>query len=158
MPVLSNLDQQRARSHLGYTLPAGVPAFAEVRIQEAFQNIYSNHDYHGKGGIQYWLDRCDAALDASDPVGSDAFLRKQLITGDINRATIDVRSLDIDFWWELYLKQTDQLAFKLNVPNFRRPENAAYIWQNWSTSYIQGIPGPPDTCISDRLWLNLNFA
>lgn len=159
MPVLTTLDKDRARSHLGYDIYAAVPAFAESRFQEAAANVFSDYAYRGNpGGILYWLDRCDSLLLASDPASTDAFLQKQLIVGDVNRATTTVRSRDIDYWWELYLQATDQLAFKLNVPNFRRPENMAYMWTNFAESVVQGLPGPPDSCVSDRLWLSRNYA
>lgn len=158
MVSLSQLDQERVREHLGYNVPRGVPAGLEMRIREAMSNIRSNYAYSGTGGITYWLTRCDRALVASDPSDSNCYTQRQLILGDVNRSTTTVSSRDIDFWWELYLKQTDQLAFKLNVPNLRRPENAQMLWVRYGSDYVKGIPGPPDTCVSDRLSLSSNHA
>jgi hypothetical protein len=158
MVQLSLLDKERTREHLGYNIPRGVPAGLEMRINEAMDSIRSTHAYFGTGGISYWLTRCDGALIASDPTDSRCYTQRQLILGDVNRSTTTISSRDIDFWWELYLKQTDQLAFKLNVPNLRRPDQAAFIWVKYGSDYVQGIPGPPDTCVSDRLYLSANYA
>lgn len=158
MPQLSLLDQERVREHLGYNVPRGVPAGLEMRFAEAIKNIRSNYAYAGAGGITYWLDRCDRTLAASDPSDSSCYTQRQQILGDVNRSTVTISSRDIDFWWELYLKQTDQLAFKLNVPNLRRPENAQMLWTRYGSDYVQGIKGPPDTCVSDRLYLSHIYA
>lgn len=158
MVELSANDKERVREHLGYNVPRGIPAGLEMRLGEAMDLIRSNYAYYGNGGIQYWLDRCDGALIASDPTDTRCYTQRQLILGDVNRSTTTLSSREIDFWWELYLKQTDQLAFKLNVPNLRRPENAQILWVRYGEDYVQGIPGPPDTCISDRIYLNLNYA
>jgi len=151
MVELTLLDQERVRNHIGYDVPRGIPAALETRLQDAFKLIRSNHALEQ---IKYWLDRCDAALVASDPSSGTAYTQKQLILGDINRATTNIGNREIAYWWELYLKQTDQLAFKLNVPNLRRPENAGFLWVRWGSDYVQAIPGPPDTCVSDRIYLS----
>jgi hypothetical protein len=158
MVQLSSLDKERVREHLGYNIPRGVPAGLEMRIAEAMNAIRSNYAYSGTGGITYWLNRCDNALIASDPSDSNCYTQRQLILGDVNRSTTTVSSRDIDFWWELYLKQTDQLAFKLNVPNLRRPEMAQMLWVRYGSDYVKGIAGPPDTCISDRIYLAQHYA
>lgn len=158
MVQLSQLDKERVREHLGYNVPRGVPAGLEQRINEAMGGIRSSHAYYGTGGISYWLDRCDRALIASDPSDSRCYSQRQRILGDVNRSTTTISSRDIDFWWDLYLKQTDQLAFKLNVPNLRRPDQAAHYWVRWGSDYVLGIKGPPDSCVSDRLLLSANYA
>ena len=155
MVVITYLDQERVREHIGYNVPRGIPAALESRLQDAFDNIRSNYAIEQ---LRYWLDRCDALLKASDPVNGDAYTQKQLILGDINRATTNIGNRETIYWWELYLKQTDQLAFKLNVPNLRRPENAGFIWVRWGSDYIQGLPGPPDSCVSDRIYLSTNMV
>lgn len=158
MVQLSTTDNERVREHLGYNVPRGVPAGLEQRFQEAVSSIRSNEAYFGATGIKYWLTRCDNALLASDPTSDAAFSQKQLILGDVNRATTSLTNREIDFWWELYLKQTDQLAFKLNVPNLRRPESAGYLWSRWGSDYVQGLPGPPDNAIQDRVYFHFNWA
>lgn len=157
MVALSTLDQERVREHLGYNVPRGVPAGLEQRLQEAVAEIRSNEAYHGVHGITYWLERCDRALIASDPTSAEAYAQRQLILGDVNRSTTTISSRDIDFWFELYLKQTDQLAFKLNVPNLRRPDKAAWLWVRWGSDYVAALPGAPDTCLSDRLYWHFNW-
>ena len=158
MVALSPLDKERVREHLGYNVPRGVPAGLEMRLAEAMNAIRSNHAYYGNGGVSYWLDRCDRTLSASDPSDANCYTQRQLILGDVNRSTTTVTSRDIDFWWELYLKQTDQLAFKLNVPNLRRPDQAAFLWVKYGSDYVQGLPGPPDTCVSDRVYFAINYS
>lgn len=155
MVSLTPLDQERVREHIGYNVPRGVPAALESRLQDAFDNIRSNYAIEQ---LRTWLDRCDNLLAASDPMSGVAYTQKQLITGDINRATINIGNREINYWWEMYLKQTDQLAFKLNVPNLRRPESAGFLWVRWGADYIQGLPGPPDSCVSDRIYLSMNMV
>lgn len=151
MVSLTLLDQERIRNHIGFDVPRGIPASLESRLQDSFANIRSNYAIEQ---IKYWINRCDLALEASDPSSGTAYTQKQLILGDINRATTNIGNREIAYWWELYLKQTDQLAFKLNVPNLRRPENAGFLWVRWGADYVKGLPGPPDNSISDRIYLS----
>ncbi|HEY9702363.1 MAG TPA: hypothetical protein V6C58_07950 [Allocoleopsis sp.] len=155
MVALTFLDQERVREHIGYNVPRGIPAALESRLQDAFNSIRSDYAIEQ---IKKWLDRCDAILEASNPMSGEAYTQKQLILGDINRATTNIGNREINYWWELYLKQTDQLAFKLNVPNLRRPENAGFLWVRWGADYVQGLPGPPDSCTSDRIYLSRNMV
>lgn len=156
--ILSKLDQDRVRGHLGYDAPRSVPVGLEQRIVQAMENIRSSYAYTGAGGIQYWLKRCDNALIASDPTDSRCYSQRQLILGDVNRSTTTVAAIDIDRWYEFYLKECDRLAFKLNVPNLQRPTQAAMLWVKYGSDYVQGIKGNPDTCVSDRIFLSRNFT
>lgn len=156
--ILSKLDQDRVRGHLGYDAPRSVPVGLEQRIVQAMENIRSSYAYTGAGGIQYWLKRCDNALIASDPTDSRCYSQRQLILGDVNRSTTTVAAIDIDRWYEFYLKECDRLAFKLNVPNLQRPAQAAMLWVKYGSDYVQGIKGNPDTCVSDRIFLSRNFT
>jgi hypothetical protein len=154
---LSKPDQDRVREHLGYTAPKSIPSSLEMFLVQAMENIRSSYAYKGLGGITYWLKRCDKALIASDPTDSRCFSQRQLILGDTNRSTTTIAVIDIDRWYEYYLKETDRLAFKLNIANLQRPNQAQMLWTRLGSDYVQGIKGNPDTCISDRIYLSKNY-
>lgn len=152
MPSLTPIDKDRCRAHLGYDAVRGVPVAAAQRFEEAMDLIYSDYAYRGTDGIIYWLDRCDSYLKASNSVDGNGFTARQAIIGDVNRTTITLTQSDVKMQFDLYLDQTDQLAFKLNVPNFRRPGTARYLYERWGNNYVKAGPGFPDNCVSDRLY------
>jgi hypothetical protein len=156
MSKLTLLDRSRIRSHLGYDRSAAIPAAAAIRLQYAFDADYSDWQLTGINGIRYWLDRCDRYLIATDPTQGDQFTTRTLIIGDVNRSTTTTTVADLKNWWGEYLEQTDQLANKLSVPNFRRILTSRNLFVRWGDDYIKSIPGAPDNAVGDRIWSNLN--
>lgn len=156
MSKLTPTDRDRIRSHLGYDRTAAIPAAAAIRLQYAFDGEYSDFTLTGVNGIRYWLDRCDRYLIATDPTAGDQFTTRTQIIGDVNRSTTTTTVADLKNWWDEYLRQTDQLANKLSVPNFRRSETARYLFMRWGDDYVKSIPGVPDNAVGDRIWFSLN--
>jgi hypothetical protein len=157
MSKISLVDRDRIRSHLGYDITSAIPVAAYIRLQRALDLEYSDYAITATNGIQYWLDRCDRYLVASDPTSAEQFTTRTQIIGDVNRSTTTITIADITNWWELYLNQTDELASKLSVPNFRRPGTARHLFERWGDDYIKYIPGAPDNAIGDRVWFALNY-
>jgi hypothetical protein len=155
MPTLSELDKSRCRFHLGFG--AGVPAGDRARLEEAMNLLQDDYEVRR---CQEILQRCDRAFEATEILGdSSRFDTKELYAGDINRTILRESARDSRTWWENYLKETDLLAaHPLWVPNYRREENLRYRFARTGAEFIMAVPGPADTCISDRLFFSSNFA
>ncbi len=151
MPALSELDKSRCRFHLGFG--AGVPA----RLEEAMNLLQDDYEVRRTQEI---LERCDRAFEATEILGDTSrFHTKELYAGDINRSILRESARDSRTWWENYLKETDLLAaHPLWVPNYRREENLRYRFARTGAEFIMAVPGPADTCISDRIFFSSNFA
>lgn len=154
MVALAELDKSRTRFHLGYG--AGTPAGDRARLEEAMNELGDNYEVNR---VREILDRCDRAYELTEQNQSGRFETKELYVGDINRSIVRESNRDSKKWWENYLKETDLLAFHpLWVPNYRREENLRYRFARIGAEYIMGVPGPADTCVSDRIQLSREFA
>jgi hypothetical protein len=156
MPALSDLDKSRCRFHLA--IGPGVPAGDRARLEEAMNTLQDNYEVDR---VREILARCDRAFTLTESVASieGKFDSKELYVGDINRAVIRETSRDYRTWWENYLRETDLLAqHPLWVPNYRREEYIRYRFARIGGEFIKAVPGPADTCISDRLQLSREFA
>lgn len=155
MSALSELDKSRCRFHLGYG--AGVPAGDRARLEEAMNLLQDDHELKR---IKEILSRCDRAFEATELLGDTSrFDSKELYTGDINRSVLRETTRDSRAWWENYLKETDLLAaHPLWVPNYRQEGNLRYRFARIGAEFIMAVPGPADTCVSDRLQLSSEYG
>lgn len=161
MPVVTATLRNRIKRHLGYNRPRAVNAASLQQLDAHLNSVIENDDIYARNGpsIVNLLDRCDRLWDLTDPTDSKVFTQFQQIIGDVNRQT---RTVTIDNAIkqnrEAYYKACDDLAFYVNVPNLQRPTNAATMFVNLGSSYVLAPPGAADTCISDRLYLQMNYA
>lgn len=154
MPALSDLDKSRCRFHLGYG--AGTPAGDRARLEEGMNGLQDNYEVDR---VKEMLDRCDNAFKLTEQGVEGRFETKELYVGDINRSIIREANGDSRYWWENYLKETDNLAWHpLWVPNYRREANLRYRFARTGAEFIKAVPGPADSCVSDRLQLSSSFA
>lgn len=160
MPVLCDEDQYRIRHHLNYktgVTDAGVFAW----LLTSMNTIDSNYQI---SQIQDMLTRCELAFQETQTGGQDtgnqgmALAAKELYDGDLTRTRIQLRALDLKERWNTYYLETDFLADTLNVPNLRRPgANETHSHLISGGAFIKAIPGPADTCISDKLYFQAHF-
>jgi hypothetical protein len=161
MPIVPTDIKARIASHLGYDRPRGINPATLQMFETHLNSIINNHSLWGKTGptIINLLNRCDKLFRMTDPTDSLVFSQFQQILGDVNRQT---RTATIDDVLkknrEVYYKACDDLAFQLNVPNLRRPGDAAYLFANLGNTYVLAPPGAADTCVSDRMWMAANCA
>jgi hypothetical protein len=148
---LSDLDRERTAYHLGYDMPNALAPGILKRFNESSESIYSNHAYWGANGIKYWLDRCDRALAISDVTRNDPYSFRQQIIGDVNRTTLQTESRDLEAWWEFYLMQTDELAYKLNVYNLKRFPLGDETTICTSSEYVEATIIEPDNSRLDAI-------
>jgi hypothetical protein len=163
-----NLDtntKSKIRFHLGYNLGAHIPAGDAARLEESMALIPD----------EYWFNavidsvrRCDRAYQVSEyfPRPSDNendltdvnFSRQERIEGDVSRTirTSDPLKGD-EYFWEIYLRECDRLAEILYVANYRRPEVRRYAFDRAGSEFILSIPGPADTAVGSRIYLNQNW-
>lgn len=154
MPALSELDKSRTRFHLGYG--AGTPAGDRARLEEAMNGLADDYEVNR---VRNMLDRCDRAYELTEQNQTGRFETRELYVGDINRSIIKESNRDSKRWIENYLREVDALAFHpLWVPNYRREENLRYRFARIGAEYIKAVPGPADTCVSDRIQLNREFG
>jgi hypothetical protein len=155
MPALSELDKSRTRFHLGYG--AGTPAGDRARIEEAMNGLQDDYEVNR---VREILERCDRAFVLTEQNADGRYQSKELYVGDINRSIIREETNRTNrLWWENYLKETDLLAFHpLWVPNYRREENLRYRYARYGAEFIKAVPGPADSCVSDRIQLSREFA
>jgi hypothetical protein len=145
MAELSPFDQSRCFRHLGYGNGGGIPVVdvdslhtAMTTLRDEYQAIY----------VQQLLDRCDIAFDITLP--GKGLTDQELIAGDTNRSV--TRSVDRKIAqgvsWSDYLKEVENLALELSVPNYRSEEYQRYRFEratNFGT--VSAAPGPADTAI-----------
>ena len=156
----------KIRWHLGYNSGAEMPAGDRARLEEAMARIPDEYWY---SEIVYHLTRCDIAWKASaffpddynnktGGTGNFNFSRLEQIQGDVSRviATTDPLKADQDFR-EVYLRECDRLAETLYVPNYRRPEVRRYAFERAGSEFIMAVPGPADTAVGSRIYLNENW-
>lgn len=161
MPELDPDLKARVKQHLGYNRPRGIsPALLQIFNQNCKQ-FQSNSDIYGTTGqsVLTLVERCDFAFRCTDAQDTAAFSQFQTILGDINRQTRTLSIKDIiGMAQEYYLVETDKLAMYMGgIPNLMRPEVAQKYYAA-SDSYVQVSPEIPDTCVSDRLYLSLNYV
>lgn len=161
MPRIPLQLKQRVAQHLGYSRPRGVnPALLQIFNQNCNQ-IQSNEDIYGKTGqsVIILVERCDIAFKATDFSDNAAFSKFQQILGDVNRQTRTLDIADIAGRAEqLYLMSCDKLALFIHVPNLQREEIAAKYQARLGDTFMQVSPEIPDTCVSDRLYLNEHYV
>ena len=149
---LNDFDKSRCRFHLGYNVGANLPAGDIARLEEALARIPDSYFF---SRVQEHLDRCDKVYKVSQvfrvedqPQPS----RVERITGDTDRAIFQSEPLKTaKDYWEIYLRETDQLAQTLYVANYRRDEVRRYAYDRAGAEYIMGIPGPADTAVGTRI-------
>jgi len=148
---LSDLDKQRTAYHLGYDKDYAIANGILKCFNQSCDRIYSNHAYWGSNGIKYWLDRCDRTLALTDVTRNDPYSFRQQIIGDVNRTTLQTESRDLELWWEFYLMQTDQLAYKLNVYNLKRFPKGDENTICTSSEYVEATITHPDNSRLDAI-------
>lgn len=158
MPALTEADKQRARWHL-YGSGGGVPAGDKAAIEEAIDNLPDNYTVQQ---VRRQLDRCDAAWEKTDVNGTSdpPVFQREITSGDINRSV--VRSAQdkrlVDYYWQIYYKEVEDLARILWVPEYRTPENDHWRFARSGGEYVMSLPGAADSCVSDRIYLSINYA
>lgn len=160
MPALCDEDKNRVRYHLNYvtgTTDAGVQAW----LEEAMDTINSDFKIQR---LQLLLNRCDAAENETFTGGTDtsdnnfALAARELYDGDIVRTRTQLREVPLKERWENYYAECDHLASRLNVPNLSRESAMIEFSHMYSGgSYIQAVPGPTDTCRSDKLYMKTYY-
>jgi len=162
MPIVPDEIKNRVKKHLGYNRPRAInPATASV-FETNLNSVINNGDIYSRSGpsLINYLERCDKLWRMTDPTDPLVFSQFQQIIGDVNRQT---RSVTIDDVLkknrEAYYKATDDLANFVNVQNLARVETAAYLFDTVGGSeYVFAPPGAADTCVSDRIYLSINYA
>lgn len=160
MPELDLDLKNRVKQHLGYSRPRGIsPTVLQIFNQNCKQ-FQSNSDIYGTTGqsVTILVNRCDFAFRCTDPQDEAAVTQYQTILGDVIRTTRTFTLKDImASAEEKYLLECDKLArFMGNVPNLQRPEVARQYYAV-NDGYVLVSPEIPDTCVSDRLYLAINF-
>jgi len=151
MPRLSPREKDRAKFHLGYATYSGIPAQDVGQLEEALNEVWSATIY--REYLIPILDRCDKAWEktnqAEEPGGE-----KSLFLGDINRANVKWElGSDLRRWNQYYLRCCEDLALTLHVWNYRNEHTRAKRFDRWGSEYINAVPGPADTSISDHVVL-----
>ena len=154
---LNEYLKSKTRFHLGFNAGAQIPAGERARLEEAMSLIPDEYWYEQ---IVKHITRCDRAWDNSeyfpdDANGSPNFSRLEQIAGDVQRtiATSDPLKGD-EYFREIYLREVDRLAETLYVPNYRRPEVRRYAFERTGAEFILAVPGPADTAVGSRIYLN----
>ncbi len=101
------------------------------------------------------LDRCDKAYKVSQIFKTESQpqpSRIQRIVGDSNRAIYqsDPMKAAKDYW-EVYLREVDQLAETLYVANYRRSDVRRYAFERSGAEFIMAVKGPADTAVGTRI-------
>jgi len=152
---LSEFDKSRVRYHLGY-FTVSVPAGDYARLEESMNTIPDTFFYDK---IVYQIGRCEIAekqtqVDADPPPST----RIETIRGDVDRTIASSNTLEaLKVWNEVYLFETNRLAYILYVPNYKDPMQARYRYERSGAEFIQALPGPADVAVGTRIYLNLNW-
>jgi hypothetical protein len=156
---LNELFKSKTRFHLGINSGAQIPAGDRSRLEEAMSLIPDEYWYNA---IVDQIRRCDVAYTASEYYDTDNgqvnASRIEQIAGDVQRTIRTTDPLKGDqYAWEIYLREVDRLAETLYVPNYRRPDIRRYAFERAGSEFIMAIPGPADTAVGSRIWLNQNY-
>lgn len=156
---LNELFKSKTRFHLGINAGAQIPAGDRARLEEAMSLIPDEYWYNA---ITDHIRRCDVAYSASEYYDTDNgqvnASRIEQIAGDVQRTIRTTDPLKGDqYAWEIYLREVDRLAETLYVPNYRRPDIRRYAFERAGSEFIMAIPGPADTAVGSRIWLNQNY-
>ena len=159
MPALCDEDKGRVKYHLNYvtgTTDAGVQAW----LEEAMDTLGTNYKVER---LVLLIGRCEQAENEAYTSGPDTadnnftFAASEIYDGDIQRTRTQLREVSLKERWENYYTECDHLASRLNVPNLSRESNMIEFSHMYSGGeYIRAIPGPTDTCRSDKIYLK-NF-
>lgn len=160
MPELDSDLKARVKQHLGYSRPRGISSALLQIFNQNCKQFPSNADIYGTTGqsVQILVERCDFAFRCTNAQDSAAFSQFQQILGDVNRQTrtLSIKEI-VGMAKEYYMNECDNLAAFISVPNLMRPEVAQKYYQA-TDSYVMISPEVPDTCVSDRLYLSLNYV
>lgn len=157
--------KSKVRFHIGMNAGAQIPAGDRARLEEAMSLIpdqlwYDEIGYHIKRCENAWKVSAYFPDDILDPNGTGTvnFSRQEIISGDVQRSISTSDPLKGDeYFREIYLREVDRLAETLYVPNYRRPEVRRYCFERAGAEFIMAVPGPADTAIGTRIWLNTNW-
>ena len=158
MSQLSDFNKSRVRYHLGYYI-VSVPAGDYARLEEAMNSV---PDSVFADKIIYQLGRCDAAERKTQLASFETDFRPpstrvEGIIGDVDRT---IRSSNVKealkVWHEVYLYETNRLAYILYVANYKDPEQARYRYERSGAEFIMALPGPADTAVGANLYLKIN--
>ena len=150
---LSQFDKSRTRYHLGY-FTVSVPAGDYARLEEAMNTIPDSYFYDK---IVLQLSRCDTAEKRTE-VATSPSTRIESIIGDVVRTIRFSNAKEaLKVWDEIYLYETNRLAGILYVPNYKDPYQARYRYERSGAEFIQALPGPADTAVGSRVYLNFNW-
>ena len=153
---LSNFNKSRIRYHLGYYV-VSVPAGDYARLEEAMNSV---PDSVFQDKIVYHINRCESAEKKTQLASfEDDFqppsTRVEGIIGDVDRTIRSSNVRDaLKLWNDVYLYETDWLAYILYVPNYKNPMQARYRYERSGAEFIQALPGPADTAIGANVYLN----
>jgi hypothetical protein len=137
----------------------GVPAGDKAAIEEAMENLPDNYTVQQ---VRRQLDRCDEAWTLTEVTSSNdpPIFQREITSGDINRSV--VRSAQDrrlrDYYWDIYYKEVEQLARILWVPEYRTPNNDHWRFARSGGEFVMSLPGVADSCVSDRIYLSINYA
>lgn len=148
MPQLSAIERDRARFHLGYASYSGIPAQDVAQLEGALNEIWSNTIY---SYVLKQLNICEEAWEATNQL-EERSGEKSLFTGDINRANVRWNlGSELRRWNVFYDHCVNELAVTLHVFNYRDEQIRSNRFERWGSEYINAIPGPADTSISDHI-------
>tara|TARA_B100000287_G_scaffold56538_1_gene49661 strand:- start:359 stop:844 length:486 start_codon:yes stop_codon:yes gene_type:complete len=149
---LNDYDKSRCRFHLGYNTGANLPAGDIARVEEAMARIPDSYFYNR---TTEHLDRCDKAYKVSQIFKTESQpqpSRIQRIVGDSNRAIYQSDPIKAaKDYWEVYLREVDQLAETLYVANYRRSDVRRYAFERSGSEFIMAVKGPADTAVGTRV-------
>ena len=149
---LNDYDKSRCLFHLGYNTGANLPAGDIARVEEAMARIPDSYFYNR---TTEHLDRCDKAYKVSQIFKTESQpqpSRIQRIVGDSNRAIYQSDPIKAaKDYWEVYLREVDQLAETLYVANYRRSDVRRYAFERSGSEFIMAVKGPADTAVGTRV-------
>ena len=162
---LDEYYKSKVRFHLGFNAGAQIPAGDRARLEEAMALVPDQIWYDE---IIYHVKRCDIAWKASaaipddyfDPNGSQTLnpSRQEVIAGDVQRTIATTDPLKADAYsYEIYLRECDRLAETLYVANYKRPDVRMMAFERSGAEFIMAVPGPADTAVGTRMYLNINW-
>lgn len=150
MVALSNLNQERVFFHLGMGNRSNIDAGDIARVLLACQTIPSDY-IHSR--IVRLLDICDQTREQRELVSNSWYDRKEIYSGDINRANQSSDPVKQQRIWEKeYLARTDELAQLLACSNYNHEGMGRYLHTPDNVgAYLKIIPGVADTSVASRL-------
>jgi hypothetical protein len=131
-----------------------VPAGDYARLEEAMNTIPDSFFY---SKIVRQLGRCDEAEKKTE-VATSPSTRIENIAGDVDRTIRSSNAKEaLKVWDEIYLYETNRLAYILYVPNYKDPMQARYRYERSGAEFIQAIPGPADVSVGSNIFLAENY-